>query len=105
MLSRGLSRVNALRSVALKAAGRTSINAFPAVIARSKHWVPTEAKDVQKLTESALIHDISLHQMETVREVVPWFLNSMPVSPLVSNPGICLIVSVLLVTEFLLQPS
>lgn len=33
-----------------------------------------------KLTSQALIHDISLHQMETVKTVVPWFLSNMPVS-------------------------
>lgn len=35
-----------------------------------------------KLTSQALIHDISLHQMETVKTVVPWFLTNMPVSEL-----------------------
>lgn len=44
----------------------------------TKSWAPMDDKNIQKLTEQALIHDISLHQMETVKQVVPWFLKAMP---------------------------
>ena len=43
-------------------------------------WSTKNPEEMFKLTSQALIHDISLHQMETVKTVVPWFLKNMPVS-------------------------
>jgi hypothetical protein len=48
--------------------------------ARAFSWDTSNPESLFKLTSQALIHDISLHQMETVKTVVPWFLNNMPVS-------------------------
>lgn len=33
-----------------------------------------------KVTAQALIHEIAMQQMESTAAVVPWFLDSMPVS-------------------------
>ena len=45
-----------------------------------KSWVPTEQTDLQKVTTQALIHDISMQQMEATARVVPWYLKNLPVS-------------------------
>jgi hypothetical protein len=47
--------------------------------ARAFSWDTSNPENLFKLTSQALIHDISLHQMETVKTVVPWFLTNMPV--------------------------
>ena len=45
----------------------------------SKSWVPTEDDTLQKVTTQALVHEMSLQQMESVNSTVPWFLKNMPV--------------------------
>lgn len=47
---------------------------------RSLSYSGMDAEKLQKLTENALIHEISTKQMQTVQKVVPWFLKSMPAS-------------------------
>lgn len=46
----------------------------------SKSWVPTTQEELQEVTMQAMIHEVSLAQVASVTEVVPWFLKNMPVS-------------------------
>ena len=46
----------------------------------NKSWVPTESDLLQKVTTQALVHEISLSQMENSSIAVPWFPKHMPVS-------------------------
>ena len=43
-----------------------------------KSWVPKQDEILQKVTTQALIHEVSLQQMENSGKVVPWFLKEMP---------------------------
>jgi hypothetical protein len=45
-----------------------------------KSYIPTEQRDLQRITTQSLIHEISMQQMEAANKVVPWFLEQMPVS-------------------------
>ena len=68
--------VAAMKAMPVQVALRsTATNAHP-----QKSWVPTEQPLLQKVTTQALIHEISLQQMEAAAKVVPWFLKNMPVS-------------------------
>jgi hypothetical protein len=44
------------------------------------NWVPTQDDLLQKLNTTALVHEVSLQQMEMASVVVPWFMKNMPVS-------------------------
>lgn len=94
LLARSLKRSVSAASSSAKVAGRSPLSslalrpAAPALQrlqqqpARAFSWGASKNSpdDMFKLTSQALIHDISLHQMETVKTVVPWFLSNMPVS-------------------------
>jgi hypothetical protein len=45
-----------------------------------KSWVPTEEDVLQKITTQALVHEVSIEQMQSTATIVPWFLKNMPVS-------------------------
>jgi len=47
---------------------------------RALSYSSLDSEKLQKLTENALIHEITTKQMQTVQKVVPWFLKSMPAS-------------------------
>ena len=87
LLARGLKRslVSAkqgARSAQLLASSRPALALAPQQQQqrRALSWDTNNPENLFKLTSQALIHDISLHQMETVKTVVPWFLTNMPVS-------------------------
>jgi hypothetical protein len=85
LLARGLKRslVSAkqgVRSAQLLASSRPALLAPQQQQRRALSWDTNNPENLFKLTSQALIHDISLHQMETVKTVVPWFLTNMPVS-------------------------
>jgi hypothetical protein len=116
MLSRGLKRSAAigLRSTlpssaaASLQANRMLLNSLPAMALQSRSkrtWTSDDPEKLQKMTEQALIHDISLHQMETVKEVVPWFLNSMPVCDQLQHAPFIPLSSLFFPLGLLLQPS
>eukprot|EP01035_Chromulina_nebulosa_P043826 gene43826-59363_t len=46
----------------------------------TKSWVPTESSVLQKVTTQALIHEVSLQQMDASAKWVPWFLKNLPAS-------------------------
>ena len=106
-LSRVIQR-SVLRSVSALQSSNAILSIPVGIQCRHKTWASSDPQQLQKLTEQALIHDISLHQLETgssppslsiisslsfhsfhlfvdltlffvVKEVVPWFLKSMPV--------------------------
>jgi hypothetical protein len=64
----------------VRQAGRALGAAAGLLARRALSWDTNNPENLFKLTSQALIHDISLHQMETVKTVVPWFLTNMPVS-------------------------
>lgn len=68
MLSRGLKRtVVGLKSLPVSS-NRVLLNNLPAVALQTRMkrtWASDDPAKLQKMTEQALIHDISLHQMET----------------------------------------
>ena len=49
------------------------------------HWQAEDNLDIQRVTQSAIIHELTQEQTRTIESVVPWFLNDMPVS--VSKKG------------------
>jgi hypothetical protein len=63
-LARAITRRAALAPRQLSSAGNS--------------WVPSGDELLQKVTIQSLVHEISLQQMESVQQVVPWFLKSMP---------------------------
>lgn len=70
-----------IRSLPALQNNRILLNSLPAstIQCRSKRtWTSDDPSKLQQVTEQALIHDISLHQLETVKEVIPWYLKSMP---------------------------
>ncbi len=45
----------------------------------TKSWVPQTEDALQNTTIQALIHEVSVQQMESAQNTVPWFLKNMPV--------------------------
>lgn len=80
MLTRGIKRTFLSSLTSLKTNKTITNLSLTSFQCRFKTWSSSDPEKLQKMTEQALIHDISLHQLETVKEVVPWFLKSMPVS-------------------------
>ena len=48
--------------------------------ASKKSWVPIQEELLQRVTTNSLIHEMTVQATESAAIVVPWFLNSMPVS-------------------------
>jgi len=49
----------------------------------SKHkvaWQAEENEDIQRVTQQAIIHELTQRQSRTIESVVPWFLENMPPS-------------------------
>ena len=64
MLSRGFQK-NILKSIVSLQSNKI-VGSLPVAIQyRNKTWASNEPEKLQKMTEQALIHDISLHQLET----------------------------------------
>jgi len=49
-------------------------------------WQPQRNSEIQKVTQKAIIHELTQQQNKTIQEVVPWFLNNMPSSYFKSVP-------------------
>lgn len=79
---KGLLRVLASKSgVSSPAIVRTAMVVRPMSSSKNDStWVPTQTDLLEKVTTQALVHEISLQQMESSATVVPWFLKNMPVS-------------------------
>jgi hypothetical protein len=41
-------------------------------------WQAEHNIDIQRVTQQALIHELTQQQTRTIEHVVPWFLNNMP---------------------------
>ena len=41
-------------------------------------WQAEGAMDIQRVTQTALIHELIQQQTSTIQSVVPWFLSNMP---------------------------
>jgi len=48
-------------------------------------WQAEDNIDIQRVTQKAIVHELTQQQTKTIEEVVPWFLNTMPVSNLIKN--------------------
>mmetsp|Transcript_25868 Transcript_25868/g.38257 ORF Transcript_25868/g.38257 Transcript_25868/m.38257 type:complete len:226 (-) Transcript_25868:27-704(-) len=44
-----------------------------------KPWQAEHNVDIQRVTQTAIIHDLTQQQTKTIEQVVPWFLDNMPV--------------------------
>lgn len=49
-----------------------------AASAESKAWQAADISEVQRVTQKALIYELSNEQSKTIENVVPWFLQNMP---------------------------
>lgn len=47
---------------------------------KKTYWQAQNDFDIQRVTQNAIIHELTKQQTETIESVVPWFLNAMPVS-------------------------
>ena len=45
-------------------------------------WQAENDLDIQRVTQNAIIHELTQQQSRQIQSVVPWFLNAMPVSDL-----------------------
>lgn len=43
-------------------------------------WQPQHNEDIQRVTQTAIIHELTQQQTRTIGSVVPWFLSNMPAS-------------------------
>jgi len=48
--------------------------------AEKKGWQPSHNLDIQRVTQIAIIHELTQQQTRTIERIVPWFLDVMPVS-------------------------
>ena len=46
--------------------------------AAAQPWQAEGAMDIQRVTQTALIHELVQQQTNTIQAVVPWFLSNMP---------------------------
>lgn len=44
----------------------------------AKPWQAEGAMDIQRVTQTALIHELVQQQTNTIQSIVPWFLESFP---------------------------
>eukprot|EP00569_Conticribra_weissflogii_P004035 CAMPEP_0171345936 /NCGR_PEP_ID=MMETSP0878-20121228/22885_1 /TAXON_ID=67004 /ORGANISM="Thalassiosira weissflogii, Strain CCMP1336" /LENGTH=1055 /DNA_ID=CAMNT_0011849471 /DNA_START=405 /DNA_END=3572 /DNA_ORIENTATION=+ len=43
-----------------------------------RSWQATQNLDIQRVTQTAIIHELTQQQTRSIERVVPWFLNTMP---------------------------
>ena len=43
-----------------------------------RSWQASQNIDIQRVTQTALIHELTQQQTRSIEKVVPWFLNTMP---------------------------
>lgn len=44
-----------------------------------KAWQAQDNINIQRVTQKAIIHELTQEQTQTINSVVPWFLDNMPV--------------------------
>jgi len=49
-------------------------------------WQAQDNIDIQRVTQKAIIHELTQQQTKTIEDIVPWFLNNMPCSYFRSVP-------------------
>jgi glutamate dehydrogenase len=81
MLSRRIAN-SVKTSVAASVTQQPSTTVFSVFAQQSRGMIAGGHKntDESKVHQQALVHEISLRQMECVQTVVPWFMNTMPAS-------------------------
>ncbi|KAL3797309.1 hypothetical protein ACHAW5_011305 [Stephanodiscus triporus] len=45
---------------------------------QSRSWQASHNIDIQRVTQTAMIHELTQQQTRSIEKVVPWFLNTMP---------------------------
>ncbi|KAL3826581.1 hypothetical protein ACHAXA_010506 [Cyclostephanos tholiformis] len=59
-----------------------SLSTQPVASANSDHqsrsWQASHNIDIQRVTQTAMIHELTQQQTRSIEKVVPWFLNTMP---------------------------
>jgi hypothetical protein len=43
-----------------------------------RSWQASQNIDIQRVTQTAIIHELTQQQTRSIEKVVPWFLNTMP---------------------------
>ena len=43
-----------------------------------RSWQASQNIDIQRVTQTAMIHELTQQQTRSIEKVVPWFLNTMP---------------------------
>ena len=43
-----------------------------------RSWQASHNLDIQRVTQKAMIHELTQQQTRSIEKVVPWFLNTMP---------------------------
>ena len=43
-----------------------------------RSWQASQNNDIQRVTQTAMIHELTQQQTRSIERVVPWFLNTMP---------------------------
>ena len=43
-----------------------------------RSWQATQNIDIQRVTQTAMVHELTQQQTRSIEKVVPWFLNTMP---------------------------
>ena len=43
-----------------------------------RSWQALHNVDIQRVTQTAMIHELTQQQTRSIEQVVPWFLNTMP---------------------------
>jgi len=67
------------RSILFSEQSLKSIDTSPV---QKTYWQAENDVEIQKVTQKAIIHELTQEQTRTIESVVPWFLNAMPVSNL-----------------------
>jgi hypothetical protein len=43
-----------------------------------RSWQASQNIDIQRVTQTAMVHELTQQQTRSIEKVVPWFLNTMP---------------------------
>lgn len=59
---------------------RTHSTAFAEQNTSSEYrsWQASQNIDIQRVTQTAMVHELTQQQTRSIEKVVPWFLNTMP---------------------------
>jgi len=57
---------------------------------QSLAWQAQKNSEIQRVTQKAIIHELTQQQSSTIEEVVPWFLSNMPVSLSEKSMNFCI---------------